>query len=157
MRKMTRVVALIFIIYPLFSCKKQVANVSVETSVMFAVKNNAQADLLAPGAANGFNEQNIQVFNLINGTYQPVNKPSMDFPKNIKIFKKQNSPEYQLELFVNTEVDKSGISYTLIQFAENKPDTIKAEIVKNGGSTGLGKIWLNSTQIDRFTPTTLIK
>lgn len=157
MRKMTRVIALIFMIYPLFSCKKKVANVSVETSVMFAVKNNVQADLLAPGTANGFNQQNIQIFNLIDGTYQLINKPSMDFPKNIKIFKKQNAAEYQLELFVNTETDKSGISYTLIQFGENKPDTVKAEIVRNGGSIGLGKVWLNNALIDRITPTVIVK
>ena len=157
MRKMTRVIALIFMIYPLFSCKKKVANVSVETSVMFAVKNNVQADLLAPETANGFNQQNIQIFNLIDGTYQLINKPSMDFPKNIKIFKKQNAAEYQLELFVNTETDKSGISYTLIQFGENKPDTVKAEIVRNGGSIGLGKVWLNNALIDRITPTVIVK
>jgi len=154
---MTRVIALIFMIYPLFSCKKKVANVSVETSVMFAVKNNVQADLLAPETANGFNQQNIQIFNLIDGTYQLINKPSMDFPKNIKIFKKQNAAEYQLELFVNTETDKSGISYTLIQFGENKPDTVKAEIVRNGGSIGLGKVWLNNALIDRITPTVIVK
>ncbi|MCX2430894.1 hypothetical protein [Pedobacter sp. GR22-10] len=157
MRKMTRVIALIFMIYPFFSCKKKVANVSVETSVMFAVKNNVQTDLLAPGTANGFNQQNIQIFNLIDGTYQLINKSSMDFPKNIKIFKKQNAAEYQLELFVNTETDKSGISYTLIQFGENKPDTVKAEIVRNGGSIGLGKVWLNNALIDRITPTVIVK
>lgn len=158
MRKMTRLVILIFMIYPLVSCKKKlVADVAVETGVMLSVKSNAQTDLLAPGTANGFNEQNIQVFNLINGTYQPVNKPSMDLPKNIKIYKKQGSTEYQLELFVNTEVDKSGISYTLIQFGENKPDTVKSEVVKKGGSIGLGKVWLNDTQIDRFTPSIVIK
>ena len=158
MIKMTRLIAFTFMTCSMFSCKKQVQDVVVDTGVTLSVKNSQQKDLLAPGVPDGFSQENIQVFNFINGSYQVVNKPTMDLPKNVKIYKRTNATDYQLDLFVNIETDKDGISKTLIKFGENKPDTVAAKLDRKNGSILLRKVWLNGKEVaDRSTPTIVIK
>jgi hypothetical protein len=128
----------------LLGCKKERRNCCVlfDTNMRIAVQSSSKLDLLDPQSSK-FNDVNIEVFDRMESGYVRVNNGNMDRPKRFAIFHNLTIGKYELDLGLNTTMI-AGFSETLIKFGENVPDTIRALIIKKGGSTTVSQVTVRS-------------
>lgn len=118
----------------------------ISASVEFSIVNDQDEDLLNPENPGHINEDDINLYYLIDGEKRQVYDPMMDYPKNFKIYKHQDQ-SYRIIIFLNhTETSDKPVTY--VEWNQNDIDTIEATYARydNGGILSQD-IWLNGGHI----------
>lgn len=119
--------------------------VLVETDINLLVSDHTGSNLLQNGK---FKQDEIKLYNIVNGEKQVIYSPSQDSPRNFFIYNFESPGTYNgqnlIRIFPNL-VDQSTITTTLIEWNETDIDTIKTEIDrKNRSATFVTSIWINN-------------
>jgi len=141
-------VLLITLMAILYSCvsddRNQVAT-NIDIGIEFFVFSEEGIDLLNPESPNAFRENEIRIFNLIDGIVTEVYNPRMDLPRGFALSEPEplvSREYYSLGLGANTySTDEYPITY--IQWNENDTDTLKVELDKGDNYEMVTKVWFN--------------
>lgn len=131
-----KTILIILIALLIFSCKDEVpssSNSVVANQIKLSLHDKKGSDLLNPNNKDGFRENNIKHFYMVNGGKKEVYEPHLDSPKRMGI-SKENDGAYRMTISLNEIEDKNGKSISLIQWSQNKVDTISAKLNKTRNS-----------------------
>jgi len=126
----------------LFSCQKEKESFIVDIGIEITVSDENGNDLLNPSNQNSFNEQNIKIYDLINGVVEEVYYPNYDNPRCFSIVEKDGI--YRMMLSPNAN-EKDEFPVTYIKWNETDTDTIKCSISRGDNYVVCTKVWYNET------------
>ncbi|MCK5762570.1 MAG: hypothetical protein KAH05_00475, partial [Clostridiales bacterium] len=132
----------------LFSCSKNSDADYIDVGIHLKLENSSGSDLLDPSVDNSYNNDNIKLFHLLNGTEQYYLCGNCDNQKGYYFFERDN--KYVMSVFTNIEVQQDGTyPITYIQWNETDRDTIQCHInrSKDGSYIFCNKVWYNDSLV----------
>jgi hypothetical protein len=123
---MKKLALILFVILGLSCQDEETSSTVIATEIELSLSDGVGNDLLNPNYQNGFKEENIKHFYLINGVKKEVFNSNEDTPKRIGITK--YSDRYRIGIGMNTVANENGEVISLIQWKENDIDTIIAKL-----------------------------
>ena len=140
---------LIISILLLISCAKHPDSADVfDTYIDLRLENISREDLLNPDTDNSYNQNDIQLFNLLDGVEQYHFCGNCDHQKGYFFFERDN--RFIMRIFPNSEIQKNGTDpITYIQWNETDRDTIQCHINRNddGSYIFCTKVWYNNVLV----------
>lgn len=112
----------------------------VDVALYFSDENGD--DLLNPAHAEGWNEENIDIFYLIDGEKERVYHSNLDLPKRFKIVHGTEDRYYMLLWLSEHVEDEHTVTY--VEFPNGETDTLKIHAEeKSNGVVRADKFWYN--------------
>lgn len=122
--------------------------VNLNVGINLSVVNNQGEDLLNPLLEDGYKEEGIRMFYLLNNEvieYAPDDW--LDNPKGFEIFKSEIEDKYLLRILSLNYAETEEIPTTYLQWNENETDTLKVTYRRMGGSVLKETVLLNDVLI----------
>ncbi len=133
----------------LFSCSKKTGTMDdLDIYIDLKLENNSGSDLLNPNTNNSYNQENIQLFYLLNGVEQYYFCSNCDHQKRYFFFKRDN--KFVMRIFPSFKIQEDGTyPITYIQWNDNDRDTIQCHINRNedGSYIFCTKVWYNDSLV----------
>jgi hypothetical protein len=130
----------------LISCAKHPDSADIfDTSIDLRLENISGEDLLNPDTDNSYNQNDIQLFNLMDGVEEYHFCGNCDHQQGYFFFKRDNN--FVMRISPNFEIQKDGSDpITYIQWNETDRDTIQCHINRNDDGSYIFciKVWYNN-------------
>lgn len=127
------------------SCSKKSQEMAVlDTYIDIKLTDMSGNDLLNSQSPNSYNNSNIEIFYLQNGSEQFYYCGNCDHQKGYYFFERDN--KFVMRLFANFESQNNNSNpITYIQWNESDRDTIQCKYYRsgNGNSINCTKVWYN--------------
>ena len=122
--------------------------VNLNVGINLSVVNNQNEDLLNPLREDGYKEEDIRMFHLLNNEvieYAPDDWLSN--PKGFKIYKSDIEDKYILRILLLNSAETEELPTTYLQWNENETDTLKVTYRRMGSSVIKETVLLNDVLI----------
>jgi hypothetical protein len=125
------------------SCKKEDEGVVVDTYIDLSFKDADGNDLLSGNTSNAYNQENINIYYLINGEEERAYNEKLDAPKGFSVYEQESQKIMRL---FPSDHDENLKTTTFIKFNDAETDEVICELRKWGSSNksvAVTKVWYN--------------
>ena len=133
----------------LASCTQEECCVIISTDMEISIADAAGEDLLDPNNAEAFQEEDITLYNVIDGDDVPFFQSNLDQPRGFAL-RERTDGIYSLTVFVNIpaaeEIDESEVYTSYLQYGDDESSRDQIDYTlsnPSGSSVMITQIWIN--------------